>query len=247
MRLPCRAALGALFVFSIGSAAAACDVMHAYQYQMQGGAYALALNGVQLSRNEKPGDYFGGGPFMQWLTEGENTFSITMSEGSADINVQRVCQGDFEGEKLVEATVTAPETKELTFFVEGAPRLVYDDVATDDAGLKEALAKLKTAVDTRDFDTYWSMHRGLLETATAAGMPEDMMRMMMTATVEQGKPTYNDVVTTSSALDGRVWLVFAEGGEAPIVIDIEMDGGVNTMRTGAYWAKIDGAWTVVGN
>ncbi len=247
MKYVYQAAIGATLGLFTWSAATACEVLHAYQYQMQGGAYSMALNGVQLSQNDEPGDYFGGGPFMQWLAEGENTFSVTMSKGSADINVQRVCQGEFEGEKLVEATIAAPETKELTFFVENAPKPVYDDVATDDTGLKEALAKLKNAVDTRDFDTYWSMHKGLLETATAAGMPEDMMRMMMTATVEQGKPTYNDNVTISSALNDRVWLVFAEGGESPIVIDIEMNGGTNTMRTGAYWAKVDGEWSVVGN
>ena len=241
------AAFGGVLSAFTWSAAAACEIVHVYQYQMQGGAYAMSLNGVHLSQNDDPGDYFGGGPFMQWLSEGENTFAITMNAGSADIKVQRACQGDFDGDTLVETTVTAPETKELTFFVENAPKPVYDDVATDDAGLKEALAALKTAIDTRDFDTYWSMHKGLLATATAAGMPEEMMRMMMTATVEQGKPTYNDNVSVSSALDGRVWLVFAEGGESPIVIDIEMNGGTNTMRTGAYWAKVDGEWSAVGN
>ena len=241
------AALGGVLSAFSWSAASACEIVHVYQYQMQDGAYSMALNGVHIAQNDDPSNYFGGGPFMQWLSEGENTFSITMNQGSADIKVQRACQGDFDGDTLVEATVTAPETKELTFFVENAPKPVYDDVATDDAGLKEALAKLKTAVDTRDFDTYWSMHRGLLETATAAGMPEEMMRMMMTATVEQGKATYNDNVTISSALDNRVWLVMAEGGESPIVIDIEMNGGTNTMRTGAYWAKVDGEWTVVSN
>lgn len=247
MKRLCHAALGGILGLMPWSAATACEILHAYQYQMEGGAYAMKLNGVALSRNDEPGDYFGGGPFAQWLMEGENTVSLAMNKGSVDIKIMRVCQGDFDGETLVEAKFSAPDTRDLAFFVENAPKPVYDDVATDDAGLKEALAALKTAVETRDFDTYWAMHKGLRDAAAAAGMPADMMQMMMTATVEEGEATFNDDVTFSSALDSRIWQVLTEGGESPIVIEIKMNGGTNTMRTGAYWAKVDGAWNVVGN
>ena len=117
------AALGGVLSAFSWSAASACEIVHVYQYQMQDGAYSMALNGVHIAQNDDPSNYFGGGPFMQWLSEGENTFSITMKQGSADIKVQRACQGDFDGDTLVEATVTAPETKELTFTppAEGEP------------------------------------------------------------------------------------------------------------------------------
>ena len=170
-----------------------------------------------------------------------------LKEGTADVNIRRVCQGELDGETVVEANLTGPETRELTFFAENPPKAFYDHAATDDAGLKEALAALKSAVDQRDVETYWNMHEGLRAVAAADGAPEGMMRMMMTVTVEEGVPEYMDKLTFTPALDGRIWQIFDENGDAPNVIEIKRDGGTNIMRTGAYWGKINGVWNVVGN
>ena len=247
MKRICYAVLGGILSFGTVTAATACDIVHAYESQMEQGAYAMDLNGIRLYQNDDPGDYFNGGPFTQFLVEGENTVSLTMSKGSADIRIYRGCRGEFDGETLVEAKVTAPETRTLTFFAENAPKQVFDDVPTDDSGLKDALAALKSAVKARDYDTFWNFHKGLRDAAAADGVPEDMMQRMISITVEKGEPSFNNDVTYTSALGGRVWQVLADGGEAPIVIDIKMNGGTNTMRTGAYWAKVDGAWSIVSN
>ena len=198
-------------------------------------------------QNNEAGAHYRGGPFQQWLVEGENKLEVMLKEGTADVNIRRVCHGELDGETVVEANLTDPETRELTFFAENPPKAFYDDAATDDAGLKEALAALKSAVDQRDVETYWNMHEGLRAVAVADGAPEGMMRMMMTVTVEEGVSELMDKLTFTPALDSRIWQIFDENGDAPIVIEIKRDGGTNIMRTGAYWGKINGVWNVVGN
>ncbi len=247
MKFLAIAASAAILSAAAMSSAAACGLRTLYSSQMKEGAYAMDLNGVRTQQNDEPGDYFNGGPFTQFLLEGENTFTLTMTQGSADVRVYRACRGDFEGETLVEAKVVAPESKSLTFFVENAPAQVYDDAPSDDSGLKEALAALRASVEAKDVDAYRDMHKGLIMTAMADGMPEDMLNRMIAITIEQGEASYNDDVTFKPAMEGRVWQVLTDSGESPIVIDIKMNGGTNTMRTGAYWAKLDGEWTIVSN
>lgn len=242
-----RAALGGIIGLSLGSAALACETYHGYRIQTEGADYSIKLNGVQTAQDSDFSNHSRVGPFNQWVAEGENVVTVSIKQGSANVSLSRYCVGSYEGEVVVEASLTGPETRELTFFAENAPKPVYDDVATDDAGLKDALAALKTAIEAKDVEAYWDMHEGLRAAAAADGAPEEMMRRMITITVEEGKATYNDNLTFTPVLDGRVWQVFADGGEAPIVIEIKRDGGTNTMRTGAYWAKINGVWDVVGN
>ncbi len=242
-----RAAIGGFFGLSIGSAAFACETYHGYRIQTDNGDYTVQLNGVLTAQDAEVGDHQRVGPFNQWVTEGENLVTVSINQGSAKVSLSRYCVGSYEGEVVVEANLTGPETRELTFFAESAPKPIYDDVATNDDGLKEALAALKAAIDAKDVDTYWDMHQGLRAAAAADGAPEEMIRRMITITVEEGKATYADNLTFTPVLDGRVWQVFAEDGTEPIVIEIKRDGGTNIMRTGSYWGKINGAWDVVGN
>lgn len=242
-----RAAIGGLMGLSIGSAALACEAYHGYRIQTEAGDYSVQLNGIQTAKDAEIGDHQRVGPFNQWVVEGENTVTVSIKQGSAEVSLSRYCQGSLDGEVVVKADLTGPETRDLTFFAENAPKPVYDDIATDDAGLKEALAALKTAIEAKDVEAYWDMHEGLRAAAAADGAPEGMMRRMITITVEEGQATYNDNLTFTPVLNGRVWQVFAKDGEAPIVIEIKRDGGTNTMRTGAYWAKVSGVWDVVGN
>ncbi len=242
-----RAAIGGLIGLSIGSAAVACEAYHGYRIQTEGADYLIKLNGVQTARDADFSDHQRVGPFNQWVVEGENVVTFSIKQGSADVSLSRYCVGSYEGEVVVEASLTGPETRELTFFAENAPKPIYDDLATDDTGLKEALTALKAAIEAKDVETYWDMHEGLRAAAAADGAPEEMMRRMMTITVEEGKATYNDELTFTPVLDGRVWQVLTEDGTEPIVIEIKRDGGTNIMRTGSFWAKIDGVWDVVGN
>lgn len=242
-----RAAIGGIIGLAIGSAAFACETYHGYRVQTENSSYTLLLNGVVTAREAEADSHQRTGPFNQWVVEGENVVTISVEQGSANVSLSRYCVGSYEGEVIVEANLTGPETRELTFFAENAPKPIYDDVATDDTGLKEALAALKTAINAKDVETYWDMHEGLRAAAAADGAPEEMMRRMITITVEEGKASYKDDLTFTPVLDGRVWQVLAEDGTEPIVIEIKRDGGTNTMRTGAYWAKINGVWDVVGN
>ena len=229
-----------------GAAASACDIVHAYRYQMDDGAYSLALNGVHLRRTTDPGDYSGGGPFNQWLKEGENVLSLTMEQGTADISIIRACATDFDGETLVEASVATGETANLTFFVETAPPAPYANVgALSDDGLADAVAALKAAMEARDFDTFYAMHEGLVMSATAQGFPEQALRGMMSETVADGEASYNDALIYEPVLDGRVWQVMTAEKQYPVVI--KLHGGDTMVETGAFWTKIDGRWRVAGN
>lgn len=242
-----RAALGGLISLSFGTAALACESYHGYRIQTEGGDYSVLLNGVMTAQDAEIDDHQRVGPFNQWVAEGENVVTVSIKQGSATVSLSRYCVGSYEGEVVVEASLTGPETRELTFFAENAPKPIYDDVATDDSGLKDAIASLKAAIDAKDVETYWNMHQGLRAAAAADGAPEEMIRRMITITVEEGKPTYKDNLTFTPVLGGRVWQVFAEDGTEPIVIEIKRDGGTNIMRTGAYWGKVNGVWDVVGN
>lgn len=242
-----RAAIGGFIGLSIGSAAFACESYHGYRVQTENSDYTVSLNGVVTAREAEANDHQRVGPFNQWVAEGENVVTISIGQGSAHVSLSRYCVGSYEGEVVVEANLTGPETRQLTFFAENAPTPVYDDVATDDTGLREALAALKAAIDAKDVEAYWDMHEGLRAAAAADGAPEEMMRRMITITVEEGKPTYHDNLTFTPVLDGRVWQVLAEDGTEPIVIEIKRDGGTNIMRTGSFWGKVNGVWDVVGN
>lgn len=131
-----------------------------------------------------------------------------MTTGDADITIKQVCRGAFDGETLVEANIAVPEARDLTFFAEAAPSPFYDDAPTDDAGLKDAISSLQATIKARDADTYWNMHRGLRAAAAADGMPENMMRMMINVSMTEGEATFNDNLTFTPVMDGRVGQVF---------------------------------------
>jgi hypothetical protein len=245
MKLLKSSLFGAVAAAVACTPAIACEIVHAYRYQMDQAAYALELNGVHIDYNAEPGDYFGGGPFRQWVAEGENTLTITLSKGSADISVIRACSNDFDGDTLVEASVSAPESRTLTFFVEGARKAVYDSVGPlAEDGLAEAVAALKAAVKARDFDQFWQLHEGLRIEATSAGFPEEQLRAMMEQTVANGEPVFRDDLVFKPVLGGRVWQVMTGDFAAPVTLSL--DGGSMTVNTGAYWTKVDGQWRVAG-
>ena len=244
MKTLVSAALGGAIAFA-GFGAAACETVHAYQYQMDDAAYTFELNGVFLNHTGDPGNYSGGGPLMQWVAEGENTFTVTMLQGSANIKVIKACQGDFDGETLVEASIGAGESRDLTFFIEDAPPAVYDNagVLAED-GLAEAVDALKAAVTARDFDTFWAMHQGLIMQATSMGFPEEQLKGMMGQTVSDGEATFADDLVFKPVLGGKVWQVMTKDHAAPVTI--KLHGGSTTVDTGAFWTKIDGQWRVAG-
>lgn len=238
--------LAAAAAFS-ASAALACEALNVQRFQFDGAVYVSELNGVYLDHSTEPSDASGGGPFNQWLVAGENTYSISVTAGSANVQIQRVCRGEFDGEMLVEATVNAGETRELTFFVDDAPSAPYDGlgpIAKD--GLPEALGRMKTAVAKKKFNNYWRFIEGVRMAAEAQGVPIEQMKPQLKEIIENSNHTFAKGLRYKPVMGGRVWQVLGPNHEPPILIEHAEDGSRISISTGAFWTKINGEWRVVG-
>lgn len=228
--------------------ASACEEIYVHEFRYNDAVYLAEINGVYKDHSNEPSGYSGGGPFNQWLIEGENTYRFELKSGTANISIKRACRGEFDGETLVEATMTGPETKELTFFVEEVAPTPFSDVGQlPKKGLPKALGRLKKAVEEKNFKRYWRFIKGMRMMAEAQGMPINQFKPQLKEIIETADHQFYDDLVYKPVLDGRVWQVMTPDHRAPIHIEkSDGDGGNVSIDVGSFWTKIDGKWRVVG-
>lgn len=247
MKLISKVAFGVAAAVVGWSSAIACEELYVHEFQYDDAVYLAELNGVYSDHSNEPSGYSGGGPFSQWLIEGENTYRFSLTGGSATIRIKRACRGEFDGETLVEATLNGNETKELTFFVEGAPAAPYDqNEALKKKGLPKALRRFRKAVEEKNFKAYWRFIRGVRMMAEAQGFPINDMKPQLQEVIENSTATFQDDLVFKPVLGGRVWQVMTADHQSPIHIEHAEEGSGISIDTGAFWTKIDGKWRVVG-
>ncbi|MEO1611426.1 MAG: hypothetical protein AAFU55_03595 [Pseudomonadota bacterium] len=240
-------AFGAVISVVGGGSAWACDVVTAYQMRLSDAVYEMSLNGVYVEHSEEPSGASGGGPFRQWLVPGENNLTFDLKSGAADIEVIEACATSFDGETLVQASLSGAETRDLTFFVETPPPAIYFDLAPlKRKGLPKAVQRLQAAVEERNFKRFWRLYQGLRMTAEANGFPMEEMKPQVRQMVKQGEISLESDLVFTPVLGGRVWQVMTKDRKAPATLTMRQDDWTNVFATGVFWTKVDGKWRVVG-
>ena len=129
--------------------------------------------------------------------------------------------------------------------VKDPPQRLYVGAApSSDEGLLEAVAALKAAMTARDFDTVWDLHAAMRADMEANGQPVKAAAYQMGKIVENIQPDFAPNLVTRSVLGGRVWEVFGDDFAPPISAVVEANGGQVEFKTGAFWMKVDGDWSV---
>lgn len=224
--------------------AAACDETIILEYQVSDGRYQFELNDVYL---ESGGAQFasGGLPITDWMLSGENLIKVSMNAENGDFSVYAICDDGSGRRDFDRATIEGQERVGLTFNVDAPPeRLYLAAEPTDDEGLLEAVEALKSAFSARDFDAVWDLHVAMRAEMEAAGQPMKAAAYEMGKIVENIDPEIAPGLTTRPVLGGRVWEVHGAQFAVPISDVVSVNGGQIEFKTGSFWMKIDGAWSV---
>ena len=227
-----------------GQGALACDETILLEYQVHDGRYQFELNEVYLESGAAQ-SASGGLPITDWLLRGENTIQVSMNAQSGAFSVYAICDNGDDRRDFDQATIAGQQDAALTFQVQDPPKRLYLDARpTSDEGLLDAVEALKSALTTRDFDAVWALHAAQRAEMAQSGQPMKAAAYEMRKIVENIEPDFAPDLTTRPVLGGRVWEVFGDQFAPPIHDVVATNGGQVTFRTGSFWMKIDGVWSV---
>lgn len=184
-----------------------------------------------------------------WLANGDNTVAVeskALAEGGrADVTIV----SGFDGPDLLKETIAGDGRVELAVTGENLPTWGWEGaeaVSDDGTEVLAAVAALHAAVTAKDTEAFEKAQEASVADLTQVWGPmpdaiRDEMRAFITATPVQPLP---EGLTATAYHDGRLWMVAAPDGSAPVRI---VDEGDLNMRieTGQYWVKKDGRWQVI--
>ena len=239
-----RASLFLSVIGLTGQAVAACDETILLEYQVNDGRYQFELNDVYLDSGAAQSSS-GGIPLKDWLLNGENTISVQMNAQTGEFSVYAIC-ADGSGKRDMDAVSLAGQASHnLKFDAPDPPKHIYLAAKpTDDEGLLEAVETLKSATTARDYDAVWRMHAAMRADMELTGQPLKAAAYQMGKIVENISPEFAPDLQTNSVLGGRVWEVFGKDFAPPIHDVVTANGGKIDFKTGSFWMKMDGVWSV---
>lgn len=240
-----KALAAAFATILIADAAFACARSYRVEYEVENGRYQIELNGVYLESSE--GSFMNGDTGLSpWFLRGENVVRVELGAASGSFDFYSICTDGSDRRSHGAATLEGDAEQKFSVTIDDPfPRVFQDAEPSTDEGLLEAVAALKSAIDARDFDAFWSRHGAMVADLENFDHPMKAEEWRMRKVVENIEPTYAPGLETYSVLGGRVWEVYGEGFAPPVEAMVKMNGGRYAFRTGSYWMKIDGVWTVL--
>ena len=170
---------------------------------------------------------------------------VSINADSGDFSVYAICDDGSGRRDFDQASLEGQQRAVLTFQVKEPPQRLYLTTdPTSDEGLLEAVEALKTAMAARDFDAVWDLHTAMRAEMEQAGQPMKAAAYQMGKIVENIEPDFAPNLTARSVLGGRVWEVFGDQFAPPISDVVSANGGQIDFKTGSFWMKVDGAWSV---
>lgn len=240
-------AMAALFV-TTASAAVACEVHHALEYDLASGEASIHVNGVFYQKIE--GESATRINFIAWTLEGQNVVSVDYTgQTAATFQIVSGCRGSFETEPASplsdlsgggEATFTFDQSA-------GVDEAFAATSPTDDAGLEAAYSAFRTAVLARDVDAVIGHLRPLIQRAVDHGFPIEAFRAHLTRAIKLGEFDIMAGDRFTSAAEGRVYQRLTPNNQFVLVSRFSAEGSDWNLPLGTYWSKIDGEWQVIYN
>ena len=227
-----------------GSQALACDPVHLVEYDVRNGGYQIEINDIYLDHG---GAQFasGGLPVKDWLLAGNNVATVRLDGESGDFAVVSICEDGSGRVVLAEASLTGRAVEELPFAAPDAPWRLYQDAApVGDDGLLAAVEALRLAIANADEAAFLELHAAWLKDLQGRGRKTRAVKYELGQAVRVAAPALAAGLRTNAVLGGRVWEVYGEEFRPPIDQDIAVGGGTRQFRTGSFWMKIDGKWSV---
>lgn len=239
-----KAALFLSAVSLAGQGAAACDETILLEYQVNDGRYQVELNDVYIDSGAAQSTS-GGIPIKDWLLVGENTVRVSMDAARGAFSVYAICDDGYGRRDFDMAALTGKASASLTFTVlDPPPRIYLDAEPAPIDGLFDAVDALKAAMSDRDFDAVWTLHAAMRAELELAGRSTKAEAYQMGKIVEAIEPDFAPNLQARPVLGGRVWELFGDDFAPPVSDVVSANGGQVDFKTGSFWMKIDGAWSV---
>ncbi|MEM6622227.1 MAG: hypothetical protein AAF674_08375 [Pseudomonadota bacterium] len=246
----CRSLILAGVLASVTTATAmACERHYALEYDMGPGDAVLSVNSIFYQKMSCEDANLMN--FIAWIEKGENEVTVAYSgDGSATFWLISACRGswdnDIESDKIV---LSDGEQTSFSFSQEiGVDPSFAKTAPTDDAGLADAYAAFRQAVEERDAPTVMAVLEEFIERADKQGFARADMVAHLTRAVEIGALEIAQDGAFEAVADGRVYQRLTPDRQPTIIARYESDtGGQWTVPLGTYWAKLDGTWQIIYN
>ncbi|MDG1210982.1 MAG: hypothetical protein P8N98_17660 [Paracoccaceae bacterium] len=227
-----------------GQGAAACDETILVEYQVYDGRYQIEVNDVYLDSGASQSTS-GGIPINDWLLKGENSIRVLMNAQSGEFSVYAICNDGSGKRDFDDAALSGRSSADLTFDVPDPPQRLYlTATPSNDDGLLEAVETLKAVMTAQDFDAVWEGHTAMRSEMEMTGASVKSEAYQMEKIVANIAPKFAANLKTCSVLGGRVWEVFVDDFAPPISDVVSVNGGQVDFKTGSFWMKVDGTWSV---
>lgn len=241
-----RHLIAALAALSAAPAASdACERIVLLEYDIENGGYQFELNGVYL---EHGGGQFssGGVPLKTWLLPGENTLTVFFEGDDGRFSLSSMCEDGGEARAIEETRLNGRANADLAFAADDPPRRLFSDAEpTGQAGLAEAVAALRTAYADRDADAFWALHAAMRADLALQGRSAGATEFKFRSALDGAGAAPASEIILRPVLGGRVWEALDAEFRPPIDVVVEANGGEVPLRTGAFWMKRDGVWSVL--
>ena len=237
----------ALFLSAIslaGQGAAACEETILLEYQVSDGRYQFELNDVYIDSGAAQSTS-GGIPIKEWLLAGKNIIQVSMDAARGEFSVYAICDDGSGRRDFDVASLSGKASASLTFTVsDPPPRLYLEAEPSPIDGLFDAVDALKAAMSDRDFEAVWAFHAAMRAELELAGRSTKAEAYQMGKIVEAIEPDFAPNLKARPVLGGRVWEVFGDDFAPPVSDVVSANGGQVNYKTGSFWMKVDGAWSV---
>lgn len=251
--------LVSLAIAALASPAAACEKISVLVYAIDSGRAEARLNGVPVVSSGSEDTITGMLQIGHWYLAGDNVLEVKSIGADAKVRIELTdsCQGqmvdtrggndgtvqlvELEGERSVRKIIKREA---------GADTPYANAPAEGDAGLADAVARLRKAVAEKDVDVIVEMHGPMLKMAERMGMQgaDGMLRGMLGELLPAGKAIFEEPLMLEPAMNGRVHVATAgPDRKPPVILRQEQDDGSFQFTTGQYWARVDGRWLIVAN
>ena len=244
-RIGLMSSLPLLAIMLAGQGAAACDPTTLLEYQVQNGRYQIEINDVYLDSGAS--QFASGGVVIDdWLLAGANVVRVEIDADRGDFTLHSLCENGDVSETYDQASLNGRAEARLSFTAEASPPRAYlPQSPTTDEGLLDAVAALTAAMTDRDFDAVWDLHAAMRADLELNGRSVKAAAYQMRKITEAINPVVAPGLVTRSVLGGRVWEVFGDDFAPPISAVVEVNGGRVNFRTGSFWMRLDGRWSVL--
>lgn len=232
----------------VAHTASSCDLKHVLHYQMQDGEAIILLNDVFYRKLAGPDESILN--FVAWTVEGENKLVVTFSgDQRAEFQIRSACAGDLDSattSSMHDLSGGGKAELSFTFAGQSDPLLAAAEPADTD-GLEVAYQAFRNSVLARDDDAVLGQMGVLIDRTAEQGWDRANFTDHLRHAVREGTFEMPENSAFIPAANRRVYQRLTNGFEAALISSYMFEESQWTMPLGTYWAKIDGAWTIIHN